>query len=700
MSASLNSSSVGTNEMLATVRFPESPLSASERSVLLDHAYEEYCELVDRGEEIDPDEFCGRFPAFQTSLRRLVQAHQHLEENPALLRELTVRWPEAGESFLGYRMLSELGRGAFARVYLAQEVAVGGRLVAVKLSLHDDHEADTLGRLQHPNVVPIYSTQHDAGSGFTFVCMPFLGGTTLCHVIDHAAATERPRRSRVLLEAARDARWPGDNAPLPNALLARGSYIDGVLHVAERLASALAYVHDEGVVHRDLKPSNILMCPNGVPLLLDFNLALDRVVHDYRLGGTLPYMPPEQLQAIEHRKDYRAAAADAWTDLYGLGVILFELVGRAHPYGPVPAKLSTLEARDWLLERLKLEPRSIRELNPECDRRLGEFVTRCIARDPKDRPATAHEMVEELRRFQSLGRRARRWTVANWKSVTAAGVLALVPAGAFGHFIASLPPVAVRQLQAGDEHSRQGRLTAAAAAYTQSLDADADQPNVYFARGRAHMLLGQFEKAVHDFRNSDVNRKNGRTLACTAYCLAQLDQHGGATQLNSEAMQKGFRNAEVLSNLAYSQLRLALYEDAIESANAALAIDDKLPEALLSRAMGRLQIGQYPDNPQLKELAYLDIQNALAGGLVAPETFLKAARIAEYYRRTKPERFDVSANVETWTRAAIERGCVRKYLENDLIVGAIAKALPPAIGATPYGAPIVRDGLVDPLVGD
>ena len=107
-----SAAAVGLSELEATVRFPE-PSSAAERSDLIDRAYEEYCERLDAGDAVDPDEFCARFPAFETSLRRLLQAHNNLENDPELLRELSVRWPEAGETFLGYRLLSELGRGAF-----------------------------------------------------------------------------------------------------------------------------------------------------------------------------------------------------------------------------------------------------------------------------------------------------------------------------------------------------------------------------------------------------------------------------------------------------------------------------------------------------------------------------------------------------------------------------------------------------------
>src|SRR5437868_15390550 len=107
---------VALSDLHPTIRLPEPPSSAAERSDLIDRAYGEFCNRLEAGDAVDADEFCARYPAFQTSLRRLLQAHKNLENDPVLLRELSTHWPEAGESFLGYRLLSELGRGAFARV--------------------------------------------------------------------------------------------------------------------------------------------------------------------------------------------------------------------------------------------------------------------------------------------------------------------------------------------------------------------------------------------------------------------------------------------------------------------------------------------------------------------------------------------------------------------------------------------------------
>jgi eukaryotic-like serine/threonine-protein kinase len=696
-----SASSVGLSDLMATVRLSEPPSSAAERSDLIDQAYEEYCNKLEAGDLVDTDEFCARYPAFQTSLRRLLQAHQNLEENPDLLRNLSARWPEPGESFLGYRLLTELGRGAFARVFLAQELSVGGRLVAIKLSLHDDREAETLGRLQHPNIVPIFSTQYDSGSGFSVVCMPFLGGTTLCHVIDQARVTKaRPTRGNVLLEAARDARWPGENSPAPHPALGRGSYVDGVLHLVERLADALNYVHTQGVIHRDLKPSNVLVCPNGIPVLLDFNLALDREVNDYRLGGTLPYMPPEQLHAIENRGAYRPSSADARTDLYGLGVILFELLAGAHPFGPVPAKLSTFAARDWLLDQQRKGPRPLQALNPGVDGRLAEFAARCIASDPKARPSTAEEIVAALRRFQSPPVRARRWARANWKSLTAASVLALVPAGAAGHYLATLPPAVVRNAQAGDDFARAGRWKEAIAAYSQSLDADDYQPEVHFARGRSYMRIERWDRAADDFLAADPERRDGKTQASLAYSFAAKGEHEQAIEAGNRAVAAGFDSAAVLSNRAFSYQRMGKYAEAINEANLALTKQTGLPEALLTRGMAKWQLAERPDGPDpiLARQAFDDLRGAVAGGLVSKETFEKAALAGATVLRDPDHSSDhrIEQLVGNFVRLAIEHGLTRQQAENEPLIGKWAKQLPDSVQiGVAANAPM--EGLIDPL---
>src|SRR5262249_11565478 len=106
-----------------------------DKSVVLDLAYEEYCLRADAGTAPDPDSFCARFPPYRSSLHRLLAAHQFLAANSELLGPApAAQWPEPGERWGDFALARELGRGAFARVYLAAEASAGDRPVALKLS--------------------------------------------------------------------------------------------------------------------------------------------------------------------------------------------------------------------------------------------------------------------------------------------------------------------------------------------------------------------------------------------------------------------------------------------------------------------------------------------------------------------------------------------------------------------------------------
>src|SRR5262249_49081462 len=191
-----------------------------------------------------------------------------------------------------------------------------------------------------PNVVPVHWGRDEGGYGV--VCMPFLGGATLLDVLDRVypeGDSPPPRGAEVLLAAIRAAARPGDPAPAldtsePAAYLRKGAWPEAGAAVGERLAAALAAVHGAGVCHRDLKPSNVLIDAAGRPRLIDFNLSQDERLGGSRVGGTLPYMSPEQLRYFTPGAD-GGPAPDARADLYALGVVLYELLAGQHPFGPV-----------------------------------------------------------------------------------------------------------------------------------------------------------------------------------------------------------------------------------------------------------------------------------------------------------------------------------------------------------------------------
>ena len=315
--------------------------------------------------------------------------------------------PQAGGQFLGFPLLSELGSGAFGRVFLSRQGELADRLVVLKVVPQIYGESRTLARLQHPNIVPIYSV-HQAND-YQAVCMPFLGKTTLADIlIDLRRRRPLPESGRYLIEqitaraqkgAAGFEGTPNQDSLIdlagPGAHLAQLTYVEAILWIAERLAEALAHAHGQGIVHRDLKPANVLLTNDGRPMLLDFNLSLDHKLHQSaaatRIGGTLPYMAPEQLVAVLNREGH----GDERSDLYSLGIIVFELltgryaVARRHESVESLVKRA-IEARPW--------PQPMRRWNGSVTSGVESIVHHCLDPYPARRYQTALELAEDLRR--------------------------------------------------------------------------------------------------------------------------------------------------------------------------------------------------------------------------------------------------------------------------------------------------------------
>ena len=325
-------------------------------------------------------------------------------------------FPSIGTVFLGFRLIGELGRGAFARVYLAEQDALAGRLVALKVTVADDDEPRLLAQLQHTNIVPIYSIHR--ADGYQAVCMPYFGSSTLDDVLRSIEesggrpksgldflSTRHQRRSRTASGTNRTgdspAYSPSKSQIIPQAALDIAaklqslSYVDAALWIASQLADGLAHAHARGIVHRDLKPANVLITDEGQPMLLDFNVS--EAAHGIsakrlRFGGTLPYMAPEHFRAFRDG----AGTVDARSDIYSLGLILFELLtGRSAD--PMPQGTFKNVFAQILLQRERVlsGPRSINaEIGPAAD----AIVRKCLEPDPARRYRTTLDLREDLER--------------------------------------------------------------------------------------------------------------------------------------------------------------------------------------------------------------------------------------------------------------------------------------------------------------
>jgi serine/threonine protein kinase len=546
-----------------------------------DLIYDEFRLRLERGGDFDPEAFAERYPCFRSELFELLGtvafANRHLLGS-------SVRLPGVGETVLGFHLRRELGAGGFARVYLAEEADLGNRLVVVKLSPGGAGEARTLGRLDHPNIVPVHSFRCDPDTGLTAVCMPYLGGATLQDLLDTTEGGLPARASIILdvIERHTLAEVPRTRSGPPARVLRRGSYLDGVLWLAAQAANGLAFLHERGILHRDLKPANVLLGPAGRPLLLDFNLAAPTGAGGPGVGGTVPYMAPEQLRAS--RGD-SGVAVDARADLYSFGVILYQLVTGALPYEPPPDGADRAEVCRQMLLRQDAGFRPVCQRNPRVEPWFARLIERCLAADPAARPRGAAEVAAELRRGLSWPGQVRRW--AGRRPWTAAALAAVVLAGALAGSAAAWqrPPYAERQLSRGLAEYRQRNYAQALDAFNTALTAKPDLAGGHFARARAYQRAREWAQAIADYGKVREPALQGAAHACIAHCLIRDRHHLAAEPYHERALAEGVAPAVIYNNRAYVYLYLKRFEEARENLDRALAIAPDMQAAWHNRAL-------------------------------------------------------------------------------------------------------------------
>lgn len=436
----------GPLDQLATERLrPKSEAALPSPTVPLEAAARSFQRLL--ATQVLPDlgaveSWCQAFagPAAHAQLFR--DLHRHDPAVAARLAHGVTNMPPVGTEFLGFHLLAELGRGTFARVYLAQQDNLANRHVVLKVAVNVWGEAQTLAQLSHPNIVPVYSIH--TSDPFQAVCMPFQGATTLHDVLsDVQSQPTLPGSGKALLKvmsrqscrhgvgnlSAAIADLPGDDSSVQSAsgrflpgsfaqTVAGLSYVESILGIADRLADGLAHAHERGIVHRDLKPANVLLADDGQPMLLDFNAAEDTKLPASAtlayVAGTVLYMAPEQLLALERQTTH----VDPRCDIYAFGVVLFELLTGLYPFACRLPNLPGMLGR-VLEERSKHRP-LLRYLNRDVSPALEAIVGRCLAPKPEHRYQAARELQEDLERqrthrpLRHIAEPSRRERVSKW----------------------------------------------------------------------------------------------------------------------------------------------------------------------------------------------------------------------------------------------------------------------------------------------
>ena len=373
-----------------------------------------YLKCREHGERPTNATLADRFPDLPSGVRRMFPVLSMLEDAAEVQASAVApdsSRPETNQNaqnppqseatipdeFGRYRVERLIGKGAMGTVYLAHDQHLE-RSVALKIPRFQDgdaalikrfsREALSMAMVEHPNLCPVY----DVGEldGVHFLAMAYIDGTSLADFVE--TQTTIPEE---------DAAW-----------------------IVMQLARGLHVAHQAGIVHRDVKPSNVILRADGEPVLMDFGLAqwqIDgaaQLTRDGAIVGSPAYMSPEQIESGHDHIGPR-------TDVYSLGVVLFELLCRRRPFEGTP--LAVLRDIKWT------DPPRPTSIRADIDPRLEAICLKAMAKNPADRFASAADLADVLEQylgFRQAGESARNVTATRLgrpriRSLVAAALLVL-----------------------------------------------------------------------------------------------------------------------------------------------------------------------------------------------------------------------------------------------------------------------------------
>ncbi|MDP7018190.1 MAG: serine/threonine-protein kinase, partial [Pirellulaceae bacterium] len=364
-----------------------------------DLIYEDFHLRQSSGCDVSPDDYCRRFPAAVAELARLFELSPDSAPTPGAPHLSDI---EPGETIDDFELLTLLGKGAFARVFLARQTSLQ-RLVALKISENRGHEPQTLAQLEHPHIVRVFDQHVWRDRNLRLLYMQYVSGGTLGDIIRAVRDGPGELDARIYTGAVREQLVQTSFSSPDEAGLSTWDSLSGndiVCRVGEALAVALHSAHEQGILHRDVKPANVLISAGGEPMLADFNISFyDKAPATCAaayFGGSLAYMSPEQLAACDFQNAVAPESLTNRADLYSLAALLWELRFGVRPFPDPPLTAS------WTDSLRRLQDSRHGDVLPaddvdEATRHLQQTLAKSLAVDPADRHSDGREFARSLR---------------------------------------------------------------------------------------------------------------------------------------------------------------------------------------------------------------------------------------------------------------------------------------------------------------
>jgi serine/threonine protein kinase/TolA-binding protein len=342
------------------------------------------------------------YPSSEDKLQQRVRIEKLIEEG---LKDEVWSGRRIGE----YIIVEEIGRGGMGIVLLTIQTSLN-RYVALKIlpfgfSIDDksvvrfQNEAKIIAKFNHPNIVPIFSSGEE--EGVYYIAMAFIPGLSLNKVIEslkhfslHEIRASSIRNTILMHPDFMRFNLDLKNSGLDESIMSQrdpsfwdNSYLSFILTIFHEVADALSYAHRNDIYHGDLKPSNIILTPEGIPMIADFGLAKDMkaiaTTRSNEFAGTIGYASPEQI---------RDNTIDEKSDIWSLGVTLYELINFNHPFGGKTIS----ETIDKILNS---EPPSLRKQDKKIPKEVEAIIFKCLEKNPKKRYSSMTMLREDLNNF-------------------------------------------------------------------------------------------------------------------------------------------------------------------------------------------------------------------------------------------------------------------------------------------------------------